>query len=191
MAAINLVKKGKEEVINMGPVQIYVLEDGKLTDNRLGLVRLTIAAKTTGPSVRPSIPHLFTPTQTPSLTPPKLHWHRMHDEGFYISKGTIRFHTEEGDVDASAGDFVMVPIKVVHSFSNPFEEPAEFLNTLTPGYYVDYLRMVAASMKSGLKMGEEGQKKIMAQFATFPPGDVGFEEGGGQSEKGGEKRKKF
>lgn len=170
MEAINLVKKGKEEVIDMGAVQIYVLEDGKLTSNRLGLVRLTILPNSTGPPVRPP-PSPFHPTNAPQL-----HWHRMHDEGFYISKGTVRFHTSNGHVDASAGDFVMVPIKAIHSFSNPFEEPAEFLNTLTPAYYVDYLRMVAASMKSGLKMGEEGQREIMAQFATFPPGAEGFME---------------
>ncbi|CAG8972987.1 hypothetical protein HYALB_00007833 [Hymenoscyphus albidus] len=155
MATINHVKRKQEEVIDLGPVQIYVLEDGKLTDNRLSLIRLTIQGKSKGPP---------------------LHWHRMHDEGFYVSKGTVRFHTEKGDVDANAGEFVMVPIKAVHSFSNPFDEPAEFLNTFTPAFYIDYLRMVGANMKSGMMMGAEKQKEIMAQFATFPPGDLGLDE---------------
>lgn len=86
----------------------------------------------------------------------------------------VRFHTDKGGHDAKAGDYVIVPVKSIHAFSNPFLGPAEFINTFTPAYYVDYLRMVAAEMKkSGWKMGAERQKEIMAQFATFPPGDLG------------------
>jgi oxalate decarboxylase/phosphoglucose isomerase-like protein (cupin superfamily) len=63
----------------------------------------------------------------------------MHDETFLITKGKVRFHTDKGDHDTAAGDYVVVPPKSIHSFSNPFDEPAEFLNTFTPAYYVDYL----------------------------------------------------
>jgi oxalate decarboxylase/phosphoglucose isomerase-like protein (cupin superfamily) len=94
-----------------------------------------------------------------------------------VTKGVVRFHTDKGDHDAKTGDYVIVPVKSIHAFSNPFDEAAEFLNTFTPAYYVDYLRMLAAEMKrSGMKMGAERQKEIMAQFATFPPGDLGMME---------------
>jgi hypothetical protein len=63
----------------------------------------------------------------------------MHDETFLITKGKVRFHTDKGDHDTAAGDYVVVPPKSIHSFSNPFDEPAEFFNTFTPAYYVDYL----------------------------------------------------
>jgi mannose-6-phosphate isomerase-like protein (cupin superfamily) len=67
----------------------------------------------------------------------------MHDETFFITKGRIRFTTDKGDVDTKAGDYVIVPTRSIHTFSNPFEEEAEFFNTFTPAYYVDYLRMLA------------------------------------------------
>jgi oxalate decarboxylase/phosphoglucose isomerase-like protein (cupin superfamily) len=90
----------------------------------------------------------------------------MHDETFLITKGRIRFKTDKGIVDTKAGDYVVVPTKAIHTFSNPFEEEAEFFNSFTPAYYVDYLRMLAEAMKGGGAM-QEKQKEIMAQFATF------------------------
>jgi oxalate decarboxylase/phosphoglucose isomerase-like protein (cupin superfamily) len=103
----------------------------------------------------------------PGKTPgPILHWHRMHDETFLVTKGRIRFTTDKGIVDTKAGDYVIVPTKAIHTFSNPFDEEAEFFNTFTPAYYVDYLRMLAEAMKGGESM-QEKQRSIMAQFATF------------------------
>lgn len=139
----------------MGPITIRVLEDGSNTDNRIGSIILSIAPKTAGPI---------------------LHWHRMHDETFYVTKGTVRFTTDKGEHDAKAGDYVVVPPKSIHSFSNPFEEPAEFFNTLTPAYYVDYLRMISKAAQGKSLLTEEGQRAAMAQFATFEAGDFGVDD---------------
>jgi mannose-6-phosphate isomerase-like protein (cupin superfamily) len=104
----------------------------------------------------------------PGKTPgPILHWHRMHDETFLITKGRIRFTTDKGIVDTKAGDYVVVPTKAIHTFSNPFEEEAEFFNTFTPAYYIEYLRKLAEAMKGGGGSMRETQKAIMAEFATF------------------------
>jgi mannose-6-phosphate isomerase-like protein (cupin superfamily) len=124
---------------------VRILEDGSNTDNRIGSMSLTIPGNTPGPV---------------------LHWHRMHDETFLVTKGRIRFTTDKGIVDTKAGDYVVVPTKAIHTFSNPFEEEAVFFNTFTPAYYVDYLRMLADAMKGGQGM-QQTQKDIMAQFATF------------------------
>jgi quercetin dioxygenase-like cupin family protein len=99
----------------------------------------------------------------------------MHDETFLVTKGRVRFTTDKGKVDTKVGDYVVVPTKAIHTFSNPFDEEAEFFNSFTPAYYVDYLRMLADAMKEGGVM-QEKQKAIMAQFATFevevPEGEV-------------------
>lgn len=63
---------------------------------------------------------------------------------------------------------------------NPFDEEAEFFNTFTPAYYVDYLRMLAKALDNvmsgkGRPLTEEEQRDVMAQFATFAPGDVGVD----------------
>lgn len=69
---ITLVKTTEGEILEMGPVKIRIIEDGSNTDNRIGAVMLTIAPNTPGPA---------------------LHWHRMHDETFLITKGKFRFTT--------------------------------------------------------------------------------------------------
>lgn len=157
MADVTLIEKDDNEVehFNVGPLQIRVLEDGRNTDNRLGAVTIIIPARTSGPPQ---------------------HWHRMHDETFLITRGRVRFSVittahEAADHDTKTGDYVVVPPKSIHTFSNPFDEEAEMYNTFTPAYYVDYLRMLGDAMKKG-KMDVDEQRRIMAQFATFPPDDV-------------------
>ncbi len=128
---------------------MYVLEDGSNTDNRLGAVSLTIPAHTSGPSQ---------------------HWHRMHDETFLVTKGMVRFTTGSKNVDAKVGDYIIVPPRAVHTFSNPFDEEAEFFNTFSPAYYVHYLRLTAKAVAAkGLPLSEKESRDFMAQFATFPP----------------------
>ncbi|KAH8671783.1 RmlC-like cupin domain-containing protein [Tricladium varicosporioides] len=160
MVDIALIKANEGEILKMGPVTIRILEDGSKTDNRIGSMMLTIAPNTPGPAI---------------------HWHRMHDETFLVTKGKFQFTTDKGTHEANVGDYVVVPPKAIHTFGNPYDEPAEFFNTFTPAYYVDYLRMLSKEM---LKIKEDGgnfkdfgedkQRAIMAQFATFPPGDLGY-----------------
>ncbi|RDL37441.1 Uncharacterized protein BP5553_04874 [Venustampulla echinocandica] len=153
MPDVALIPSGTGEIIDLGAMQIRVLEDGSKTDNRFGSILLTIPPKTDGPP---------------------LHWHRMHDETFFITKGRVRFVTDKGNHDTKAGDYVVVPIKAIHSFSNPFDEPAEFFNTFTPAFYVDYLRLLAQGIAQKGKLDEEQHRAIMLQFATFAPGDDGY-----------------
>ena|SRR6187402_105984 len=121
----------------------------------------------------------------------------MHDETFLITSGRLRFtiiptstlpssspsiststsptnhSSQTQNIDTQTGDYVVVPPKSIHTFSNPFDEPASFFNTFTPAYYVDYLRMLAGAIaeaqKGGKKLTEEEQRAVMAQFATFEP----------------------
>lgn len=50
---------------------------------------------------------------------PPPHWHEMHDETFLVTKGTVRFHIPgKPSVDAHQGDYVVVPTRSPHTFSN-------------------------------------------------------------------------
>lgn len=86
-------------------------------DNRISAIELIIPPKTPGP-------------------PP--HWHEMHDETFLVTKGTVRFHVPEAPglepkiIDAKEGDYVVVPTRAPHTFSNETDEEARFFNTFTP-----------------------------------------------------------
>jgi mannose-6-phosphate isomerase-like protein (cupin superfamily) len=146
---VTLVANGTGETLRVGPIIMHVLEDGSNTNNRLGAISLTIPPHTSGPPQ---------------------HWHRMHDETFLVTKGAVRFTTGKKDVDAKAGDYIVVPPRAVHTFSNPFGEEAEFFNTFSPAYYVDYLRLTAKAVAAkGGPLNEKEARDIMAQFATFSP----------------------
>ncbi len=95
----------------------------------------------------------------------------MHDEGFLVTKGTVRFHTtglkDPKDVDCKVGDFVTVPVRAPHTFSNPFDEEAKFFCTLTPAFYVNYFKLLSELTVEGRSMQEVNQQ-AMAYYATMP-----------------------
>jgi quercetin dioxygenase-like cupin family protein len=89
MSALKIVSKSDGEAFHIGPIHIRVLEDGSRTDNRIGAVEITVP------------PHT-------DQTPP--HLHRMHDETFLVTKGRLRFTTDEDHYDVDMGGYVVVPV---------------------------------------------------------------------------------
>jgi mannose-6-phosphate isomerase-like protein (cupin superfamily) len=131
---VKLFKKETSEVVHVGPMKIYIFEDGTNTDNRVGCMTLELPRGKSGPP---------------------MHWHRFHDECFLITKGegpsrysevgaatylilgTVRFITPEGPLDAHEGDLMVVPPRAIHTFENPSDTvDAEFFMTSTPGKQV-------------------------------------------------------
>jgi mannose-6-phosphate isomerase-like protein (cupin superfamily) len=78
------------------------------------------------------------PLFPPKPQGPPPHWHEMHDETFLVTKGTVRFRVPEAEgpepktIDVKAGDFIVVPPRAPHTFSNETDEEARFFNTFTP-----------------------------------------------------------
>jgi len=143
--ALLVIRPGKGERSGGGPIQIRIIEDGSHTDARLGLVEATVPP---GPAL---------PT----------HVHRAHDEVFIVTAGALRFRSGEESVDVEAGSVVVIPPGVPHTFSNPFDVPAVFLNTFTPGHYVQYFRDLATLPLDGhgmLAPADIGQ--TMAHYVT-------------------------
>lgn len=92
----------------------------------------------------------------------------QHDETFLVLEGSVRFHAKDGKhIDASAGDYVVVPPRAPHTFSNVGDVPAKFFNTFTPAHYVNYFKLMDELVKKGEKMGPELTRKAMAYFATI------------------------
>ena len=60
------------------------------------------------------------------IVAPHPHIHHAHEEGFYILEGELEFVVGTQTVRAGQGSFVMVPIGVAHTFSNPMERPVDF-----------------------------------------------------------------
>lgn len=119
----------------------------KLEDMRLSCVELIIPPGTRGPPA---------------------HWHEMHDETFLITKGTVRFHIPgKPDIDAKAGDYLVVPTKSPHTFSNPTDGESSFFNTFTPAFYINYFKLLGELVAGG-PLSKEANEKAMSYYATLP-----------------------
>ena len=74
---------------------------------------------------------------------PEPHVHREHVDSFYVLDGELAFALgPEADwTRLRAGDFLAVPVNLIHSFVNEGPREAQFLNFHTPdGGFADFLR---------------------------------------------------
>ena len=140
------------EVIQLGAIQMRILEDGHTTNHRLGMGEITLAPHTDGPPQ---------------------HRHAQHDEGFYVVSGTARFTVGDRTYDAPAGTLVMVPPGAPHTFANPGDQPAVLLNTFTPDLYVQYFRDLRDLIASGQPLTPEATIQMMSRYTTVPATTTG------------------
>lgn len=100
---------------------------------------------------------------------PPPHWHEMHDESFLVMEGVVRFHIPGKDpVDAHPGDYVVVPTRSPHTFSNIGPGTAKIFSTYSPAFYVNYFKLMSEMSEEGKPMSAEANRKAMAYYATIP-----------------------
>ena len=145
MTRVSVVAPDGGEAIQLGPIQMRILEDGRTTGHRLGIGEITIPPGTEGPPQ---------------------HRHAQHDEGFYVVSGTARFTVADKTYDAAPGTLVMVPPGAPHTFANPGGEPVVLLNTFTPDLYVQYFRDLRQMIASGQPLTAENTEQAMSRYAT-------------------------
>ena len=147
MTEVSVIGPADGEVIQLGPTQMRILEDGRTTGHRLGRGEITLA------------PHTDVPPQ---------HRHARHDEGFYVVSGTARFTVGEQIYQAPAGTLVMIPPGAPHTFANPGDQPVVLLNSFTPDLYVQYFRDLRDMIASGQELTPENTIETMSRYATEP-----------------------
>jgi mannose-6-phosphate isomerase-like protein (cupin superfamily) len=147
---VTIVGPDDGDAIQLGPIQMRILEDGSTTEHRLGIGEITLAPHTDGPPQ---------------------HRHARHDEGFYVVSGTARFTVGDATSDAPAGTLVMVPPGAPHTFANPGDETTVLLNTFTPDTYVNYFRDLRDMISAGQPYTPEATVEVMARYATVPATD--------------------
>ena len=69
----------------------------------------------------------------PAAVGPSIHFHRTISESFYILSGTLRLFDGSRWIDATAGDFLHVPVGGLHAFHNESGQPVSMLMLFTPG----------------------------------------------------------
>ena len=140
-----VLKAGEGRTIPLGPIHMVVLEDGTQTRETLGVAEFEVP------------PHAPTP-------PP--HIHHAHEEGFYVLEGELEFLAGTERLRASQGTFVMVPIGTIHTFSNPTDKPARFLNTFTPPLYIGYFEEFSKLLQAGRALSPQQFAELMARYDT-------------------------
>jgi quercetin dioxygenase-like cupin family protein len=142
---ISVVTHGQGQSLAAGHMTLRVLEDGQLTEHRLGLVEITIP---------------------PGVDGPPQHVHRKHDETFYVVSGTPTFTCGSDVVTAHAGTLVTAPPGAPHTFGNPADTQAVILCTVTPDLYLDYFRELDRLPKSPSGLDHTAVAEIMKRYAT-------------------------
>jgi quercetin dioxygenase-like cupin family protein len=145
--AVSVVGPGDGETIVLGTTHMRVLEDGSHTGHRLAIAESVLAPHTQGPPQ---------------------HRHGLHDEGFYILYGTVRFTVGEEEYDATTGTLVMVPPGTPHTFANLTDQPAVMLSTFTPDLYVQYFRDLQEMLAGGRPLTPQTNIDTMSRYATEP-----------------------
>jgi hypothetical protein len=60
-----------------------------------------------------------------------------------------------------------VPVRAPHTFANPFNEEAKFINTYTPAFYINYFKLLGSMIGEGEMMTAEKNLEAMANYATL------------------------
>ncbi|RMY96762.1 hypothetical protein D0862_08411 [Hortaea werneckii] len=168
---INFVPAKAGEVLKLGPLTCRIMEDGSNTGRSSYLIIISSRLLTSPSDNRLGVAELIMPPKTPGPPP---HWHEMHDETFFVTKGNVRFHVPEvGNpgvdkkvTDAKVGDYMVVPIRAPHTFSNPFDEEARMFFTSTPSFYINYFKLLSTMGEEGKPMPAEVSMTAMAMYAT-------------------------
>ncbi len=95
--------------------------------------------------------------------PPHLHHHT--DEAFYVLDGEVTFQMNGSTTQAGAGSFVFVPRGVPHTFSNPGDRPARFLEIMSPAGFEGYFRELAGALPAG--GGPPEAKVVQALYEKY------------------------
>lgn len=136
-----------ESVVRIGPLEIRYLMDGTVSDAGFGMFELIVP---------------------PGAPVPPPHAHRDNEELVYVLEGRLRYSVGAETRDLVPGDHMYTPRGAVHAFSNPHEQTARALITLTPDIGAQYFRDVAAAV-SGPHGPDRGKLlEVMARYGLQP-----------------------
>lgn len=74
---------------------------------------------------------------------PPLHVHETEDEVFHVLEGRVRFSVDGSMIDVAAGQTIMAPKGIPHSYIVESPEGAKWLTVTTPGDFEALVRAAA------------------------------------------------
>jgi quercetin dioxygenase-like cupin family protein len=92
------------------------------------------------------------------LVPP--HIHELEDEYSYVLEGEVGARIGDQILQAGAGDYVLKPRKIWHTFWNAGPEPARILEIISPAGFEKFFEEVADLSESGSATPEQGEALV-------------------------------
>lgn len=108
-----------------GVAAVRVVVGGEHTDGHLGLIEETLS---------------------PDFDGPPLHVHPGFDELFLVLEGELTFQVRDELKTVAAGEWLLAPRGVPHTFANHGDRSARALIAVTPAGFERYFRLVSAQL---------------------------------------------
>lgn len=108
-----------------GVQAVSVVLGGEDTDGHVGLVEETLS---------------------PDFDGPPLHVHPAFDELFFVLEGELTFQVGDELTTVAAGDWLLAPRGIPHTFANHSRQRARTLIAVTPAGFERYFRLVRAEL---------------------------------------------
>ncbi len=122
--------------------RVDYLAKGDSTEGEFGLYRWTFGAGVSGPDP---------------------HFHRTISESFFVLEGTVRLYDGSRWIDATAGDFLYVPVGGIHGFKHEDDAPASMLLLFAPGAPREEYFETLAELGRGRTMTDDERDDFFAR----------------------------
>jgi mannose-6-phosphate isomerase-like protein (cupin superfamily) len=130
-----------------GRTEVSYLATTASTDGEFGLYRYVMTEQPSGPDP---------------------HFHRTMSESFFILSGTVRLYDGRQWVDATAGDFLYVPVGGIHAFRNESGARAEMLLLFAPGAPREaYFEGLAARAAAGQPFTDDERAAFLLEHDQY------------------------
>jgi quercetin dioxygenase-like cupin family protein len=100
---------------------------------------------------------------------PPVHVHDQLDHAIYVLEGTIVFTVEQRQLTAPAGSFILIPHGIVHTFANPSDAAARFVEVDAPAGFERYFERLAEASPAGSQLDPAIMVALQAEHDTHPP----------------------
>lgn len=100
---------------------------------------------------------------------PPLHIHRNETETFYVLEGQCTFQLGEETVVAGPGDFVNIPIGMVHNFHNYGPEMVKIILTFTPAGIDKFFEETLEPVLDPTQPCPDNVSEVVARYAAASP----------------------
>ena len=102
----------------------------------------------------------------PNSSAPPQHLHHRHEESWYVLDGELEFTVGDQSTLLGPGGWGAGSIEVPHTFRNCGDTPARFLSTMTPGFYLEYFKELAAAIRDLHAGGEAPTPQTLGRLGA-------------------------